>query len=109
MELFLLLVVLQLGSTKLLAREGMKPSKCWVIQDGGLSRSPQLTIMTNSCHFCNLSLVKKHHACSMQLLDDTQEQGQANRTDHPDNSQGYTNVDEPKCVTIAGEQPSEIG
>ncbi|PPD75840.1 hypothetical protein GOBAR_DD27227 [Gossypium barbadense] len=40
--------------------------KCWDIEEGGLSRTPSLTIRTNSYHFCKLSLVKKPVANTKQ-------------------------------------------
>lgn len=32
--------------------------KCWEVEEAGLSRKPLVTLMTNSYHFCKLSLVK---------------------------------------------------
>lgn len=32
--------------------------KCWVIEEGGLSRNPLITFRTSAYHFCKLSLVK---------------------------------------------------
>ncbi|EXC04185.1 Guanine nucleotide-binding protein subunit beta-like protein 1-like protein [Morus notabilis] len=107
-----------IGNDKIISQGRDGTVKCWNIEDGDLSRSPLVTIKTNSYHFCKLSLVKKPHACSTQVtehkddqrmevretsnaetLDDTRGHGQENRDMH---------VEELKYVTIAGERPSEV-
>ncbi|KAH1057967.1 hypothetical protein J1N35_036032 [Gossypium stocksii] len=98
--------------------------KCWDIEEGGLSRTPSLTIRTNSYHFCKLSLVKKPVANTKQgdgtidieLSNDSrgeiaknQEEGSNSFEDH---LQGglieETSVEGLKYVAMAGEQSSEI-
>ncbi|TYG63163.1 hypothetical protein ES288_D06G006500v1 [Gossypium darwinii] len=98
--------------------------KCWDIEEGGLSRTPSLTIRTNSYHFCKLSLVKKPVANTKQgdgtidieLSNDSrgeiaknQEEGSNSFEDH---LQGglieETSVEGLKYVAMAGEQSSEV-
>ncbi|GMI96841.1 TANMEI, EMBRYO DEFECTIVE 2757, ALUMINUM TOLERANT 2, DECREASED SIZE EXCLUSION LIMIT 1 [Hibiscus trionum] len=113
-----------LGTNKVISQGRDGTVKCWDIEEGGLSRTPSLTITTSSYHFCKLSLVKKPIANTKQgnetddieLPSDSrgkmakdQEKG-SNTSEDP--FQGglteETSVEGLKYVAIAGEQSSEI-
>ncbi|KAF3446744.1 hypothetical protein FNV43_RR11924 [Rhamnella rubrinervis] len=117
-----------IGTNKVISQGRDGTVKCWDIEDGGLSnsRSPSLTINTNSYHFCKLSLVKKHYNCSTQvqrlkhdneiaagefshpeMMDDTRKNAQGNIIDHS-NTFEDVHVEEPKYVAIAGEQSFQV-
>lgn len=106
-----------IGPDKVMSQGRDGTVKCWNIEDVGLSRSPLVTIKTNSYHFCKLSLVKKPHACSTQVTEQsvdprinvrqTSTAGTLDDIEGP--GQEKQDVEEqPKYVTIAGEQPSEV-
>ncbi|KAL5557927.1 hypothetical protein UlMin_034138 [Ulmus minor] len=115
-----------MGINKVISQGRDGTVKFWDIEDGGLSRSPSLTIKTNSYHFCKLSLVKKAHVDSTlqeskyhhrmedretadaETPDDTPEKTQENETDDSISREGDTLIEEPKCVALAGEQSSEV-
>ncbi|KAI5353758.1 PREDICTED: guanine nucleotide-binding [Prunus dulcis] len=118
-----------IGANKVISQGRDGTVKCWDIEDGGLSRTPSVTIKTNSYHFCKLSLVKRPHSSSKRVYGTTHNDSDETRvtenadTDALDNSrekfQEYlpeqsstfeenTQVEGSKCVAVAGEQPSEV-
>ncbi|KAE8729045.1 Protein DECREASED SIZE EXCLUSION LIMIT 1 [Hibiscus syriacus] len=114
-----------LGNNKVISQGRDGTVKCWDIEEGGISRTPSLTIRTNSYHFCKLSLVKKPIANTKQGNDETvnielpndstgkmakdQEEG-SNTFENPlqVGLTEETSVEELKYVAIAGEQSSEV-
>ncbi|ONI32493.1 hypothetical protein PRUPE_1G369900 [Prunus persica] len=103
--------------------------KCWDIEDGGLSRTPSVTIKTNSYHFCKLSLVKRPHSSSKRVygtthndsdeirvrenadadaLDNSREKFQEYLPEQSSTFEENTQVEGSKYVAVAGEQPSEV-
>ncbi|XP_065874349.1 protein DECREASED SIZE EXCLUSION LIMIT 1 [Euphorbia lathyris] len=83
------------GNDKVISQGRDGTVKLWDIQEGGLSRLPEITIETNSYHFCKLSLVKKPKAGIGQ------DEGSST-------SEENNHIEGPKCVAIAGEQSSEV-
>ncbi|KAK8584384.1 hypothetical protein V6N12_068628 [Hibiscus sabdariffa] len=113
-----------LGTNKVISQGRDGTVKCWDIEEGGLSRTPSLTIMTNSYHFCKLSLVKKP-------ITNIKQENETTDIEFPCDSRGKTAKDQEKCsntskdpiqgglteessveglkyVAMAGEQSSEV-
>ncbi|XP_048332401.2 protein DECREASED SIZE EXCLUSION LIMIT 1 [Ziziphus jujuba] len=118
-----------IGPNKVISQGRDGTVKCWDIEDGGISnsRSPSVTIETNSYHFCKLSLVKKPYACSArvqglshdceietaeikhgEVQDDTSKSAQGSLIDHSSNFEGDIHAEEPNYVAIAGEQSFQV-
>ncbi|CAL8995608.1 unnamed protein product [Prunus brigantina] len=118
-----------IGANKVISQGRDGTVKCWDIEDGGLSRTPSVTIKTNSYHFCKLSLVKRPHSSSERVygtthndsdetrvrenadadtLDDSREKFQEYLPEQSSTFEENTQVEGSKYVAVAGEQPSEV-
>ncbi|CAL2233159.1 unnamed protein product [Prunus armeniaca] len=118
-----------IGANKVISQGRDGTVKCWDIEDGGLSRTPSVTIKTNSYHFCKLSLVKRPHSSSKRVywtthndsdetrvrenadadtLDDSREKFQEYLPEQSSTFEENTQVEGSKYVAVAGEQPSEV-
>lgn len=114
-----------LGRDKVISQGRDGTVKCWDIADGSLSRTPSLTIQTNSYHFCKLSLVKKSNLRQSQwlkknhdseasetsdanTLSNSERKGQADAVENSDSFEDDHQVEGPKYMAIAGKQPSEV-
>ncbi|KAL6207488.1 hypothetical protein ACLB2K_018446 [Fragaria x ananassa] len=115
-----------IGVDKVISQGRDGTVKCWDIGDGGLSRTPSVTIKTNAYHFCKLSLVKKPHCSSTQVdgrklydgderestggetLDDSEEKVQGYLSEQSRTDEENTEVGGSKYIAIAGEEPSEV-
>ncbi|XP_021759844.1 protein DECREASED SIZE EXCLUSION LIMIT 1-like isoform X1 [Chenopodium quinoa] len=112
-----------IGGDKVLSQGRDGTIKLWDFENGGLSRTPSVTISTNSYHFCKLSLVgkpavklkptepsikEKDVDCSgdmdANLLCDSTKKTVENQPEHSDDMQ----IEGPKYVAVAGEQPSQV-
>ncbi|WCJ31085.1 Transducin/WD40 repeat-like superfamily protein [Euphorbia peplus] len=112
------------GTDKVISQGRDGTVKLWDIQQGGLSRLPEITIETNSYHFCKLSLVKKPKASTREDEGSTHQHekeaidtgtGNTNREGNEKDSatcsstsEENDNIEGPKCVAIAGEQSHEV-
>lgn len=118
-----------IGSNKVISQGRDGTVKYWDIVDGSLSRTPSLTIQTNSYHFCKLSLVKKPSSCLSQgegagikqgydtgiteianaeTSDDGSKLSRGSPVESSSTVEDNAQVEGPKYVVIAGEQPSEV-
>ncbi|ONI32490.1 hypothetical protein PRUPE_1G369900 [Prunus persica] len=118
-----------IGANKVISQGRDGTVKCWDIEDGGLSRTPSVTIKTNSYHFCKLSLVKRPHSSSKRVygtthndsdeirvrenadadaLDNSREKFQEYLPEQSSTFEENTQVEGSKYVAVAGEQPSEV-
>ncbi|KAL7261822.1 hypothetical protein ACSBR1_000259 [Camellia fascicularis] len=115
-----------IGSDKVVSQGRDGTVKYWDFADGSLSRIPSLTIQTNSYHFCKLSLVKKpsclrqvkglkhcHDLEVMETVDadtlvDSKRMAQGSLEKSSRTLEDDAQVEGPKYVAIAGEQPSEV-
>ncbi|XWS20996.1 hypothetical protein CRYUN_Cryun30bG0017000 [Craigia yunnanensis] len=113
-----------LGTNKVVSQGRDGTVKCWDIEEGGLSRTPSLTIRTNAYHFCKLSLVKKPVANAKQGKEtvdieisndsrgktaENQLEGSKTFEDHlQDVLTEETYVEGLQYVAMAGEQSSEV-
>ncbi|GMH06836.1 hypothetical protein Nepgr_008676 [Nepenthes gracilis] len=112
-----------IGDNKILSQGKDGTVRCWDIEDGGLSRSPSLTIRRNTYNFCKLSLVKsssacmkqaemyEHHAESSQTfetesLDDSREK--TNSQSESSRREDYRHAEGQKYIAVAGEPSSEV-
>ncbi|XP_058220715.1 protein DECREASED SIZE EXCLUSION LIMIT 1 [Rhododendron vialii] len=115
-----------IGSNKVISQGRDGTVKYWDIVEGSLSRTPSLTLHTNSYHFCKLSLVKKPSSCLRQgegikqgydskireiakaeALDDSSRMSQGSSVESSSTLEDV-HVEGPKYVAMAGEQPSEV-
>ncbi|KAK3006082.1 hypothetical protein RJ639_015626 [Escallonia herrerae] len=119
-----------IGDNKVVSQGRDGTVKCWDLEEGGLSRTPSLTIKTNAYHFCKMSLVKKPYASARQAeglkIPRAVEVGETTDT-IPNESGGRVQgsptdsfctieeersesacVDGQNYVAISGEQPSEV-
>ncbi|KAI7983773.1 Protein DECREASED SIZE EXCLUSION LIMIT 1 [Camellia lanceoleosa] len=114
-----------IGSNKVVSQGRDGTVKYWDFADGSLSRIPSLTIQTNSYHFCKLSLVKKpsclrqveglKHCHDLEVMetadadtqDDSKRMAQGSLEQSSSTLEDDAQVEGPKYVAIAGEQPSE--
>ncbi|XP_052201608.1 protein DECREASED SIZE EXCLUSION LIMIT 1 isoform X2 [Diospyros lotus] len=106
-----------IGNNKVVSQGRDGTVKYWDIADGTLPRIPLLTIQTNSYHFCKLSLMKKPTSCVEQgegfkYLVDSGVREDAN-AETPDDGKRMAEINDPqvegpKYVAMAGEQPSEV-
>ncbi|XP_040364557.1 LOW QUALITY PROTEIN: protein DECREASED SIZE EXCLUSION LIMIT 1 [Rosa chinensis] len=119
-----------IGADKVINQGRDGTVKCWDIRDGGLSRTPSVTIPTNAYHFCKLSLVKRPHYCSTKVDGPKHHDGGERETtgadtldDNEENVQGYLSEQSrtnegllrlvvcfggSKYIAIAREQSSEV-
>ncbi|XP_021848959.1 protein DECREASED SIZE EXCLUSION LIMIT 1 isoform X2 [Spinacia oleracea] len=109
-----------LGNGKVLSQGRDGTIKLWDIENGGLSRTPSVTISTNSYHFCKLSLVKNPVNEVKPAETSVQEQhvdcgGDVDSTVKTAKTVEYqpenlddVQIEEPKYVAVAGEQPSQV-
>ncbi|KAH9626551.1 hypothetical protein KSS87_005531 [Heliosperma pusillum] len=116
-----------LGDNKIVSQGRDGTVKLWDIENGGLCRTPLVTIRTNTYHFCKLSLVKnpaertKEAGMSMQekhsdLKQDTGEDrlhdSGANASEYkPGQSSGpkdSAETESQKYIAISGEQSSQV-
>ncbi|XVE69787.1 hypothetical protein DITRI_Ditri10aG0019100 [Diplodiscus trichospermus] len=113
-----------LGTNKVVSQGRDGTVKCWDIEEGGLSRTPSLTIRTNSYHFCKLSLVKKPIANAkkgketvhLEISEDSRGKTTENQVEGSDTFEDHlqgglteeTHVEGLKYVAMAGEQSSEV-
>ncbi|XVF15791.1 hypothetical protein REPUB_Repub09cG0187000 [Reevesia pubescens] len=113
-----------LGTNKVISQGRDGTVKCWDIEEGGLSRTPSLTIKTNTYHFCKLSLVKTPIANAKQVMetvdieisDDSRGKTVEDKVEgsntFDDHLQGglteVTHFEGLNYVAMAGEQSSEV-
>ncbi|KAF3633114.1 Protein DECREASED SIZE EXCLUSION LIMIT 1, partial [Capsicum annuum] len=104
-----------LGDNKVISQGRDGTVKCWDFEGGGLSRTPLLTIKTNSYHFCKLSIAKspseavKHDDREVkEIVDDMQREEQGDQHTNSTRSKGKELSEGPKYVAIAGEQSSMV-
>ncbi|XVF63751.1 hypothetical protein PTKIN_Ptkin09bG0111600 [Pterospermum kingtungense] len=113
-----------LGNNKVVSQGRDGTVKCWDIEEGGLSRTPSLTIRTNAYHFCKLSLVKKpvtnvmqgKETVDIEISDDSRGKTAESQVEGSDTIEDHlqggltekTHVQGLKYVAMAGEQSSEV-
>lgn len=100
-----------LGRDKVISQGRDGTVKYWDFGDGTLSRTPSITIQTNSYHFCKLSLVKKSCLKERQSLMNHHDDECAENADAEKKSDSFeddSQVEGPKYVAIAGNQPSQV-
>lgn len=104
-----------LGDNKVISQGRDGSLKCWDFGEGGLSRTPLLTIKTNAYHFCKLSIAKSPSEALEtddleinKIVDDTQRGEQGDQPTNFTKSKGNELSEGPKYVAIAGERSSVV-
>ncbi|XP_015058483.1 protein DECREASED SIZE EXCLUSION LIMIT 1 [Solanum pennellii] len=104
-----------LGDNKVISQGRDGSVKCWEFGEGGLSRTPLLTIKTNAYHFCKLSIAKSPSETLEtddleinKIVDDMQRGEQGDPLTDSTISKGKELSEGPKYVAIAGEQSSVV-
>ncbi|XP_015166715.1 protein DECREASED SIZE EXCLUSION LIMIT 1 isoform X2 [Solanum tuberosum] len=104
-----------LGDNKVISQGRDGSVKCWEFGEGGLSRTPLLTIKTNAYHFCKLSIAKSPSEALEtddleinKIVDDMQRGEQGDQPTDSTISKGKELSEGPKYVAIAGEQSSVV-
>ncbi|XP_057251283.1 protein DECREASED SIZE EXCLUSION LIMIT 1 isoform X2 [Beta vulgaris subsp. vulgaris] len=97
--------------------------KLWDLENGGLSRTPSVTIKTNSYHFCKLSLVKKpiiqvkhvepsiqeqHVDCSWDVAAESLGDSSMKMPEYQPERSEDVQSEGPTYVAVAGEEPSQV-
>lgn len=111
-----------IGDEKVLSQGRDGTIKLWDFGNGGLSRTPSVTFGTNSYHFCKLSLVKKpiiqvkhvepsiqeqHVGCSGDVAANSLRDITL-KTEYQSKHSNDVQIEGPKYVAVAGEQPSQV-
>ncbi|XP_019262069.1 PREDICTED: protein DECREASED SIZE EXCLUSION LIMIT 1 isoform X3 [Nicotiana attenuata] len=104
-----------LGDNKVISQGRDGTVKCWDFGGGGLSRTPLLTIKTNSYHFCKLSIAKSPSEAMKiddlevnEIVDGMQREEQGDQPTDSTKFKGKELIEGPKYVAIAGEQASVV-
>lgn len=112
-----------IGDEKILSQGRDGTIKLWDFGNGGLSRTPSVTISTNSYHFCKMSLVKKpvtevkpvepyvqeqHVDCSRDVDANLWHNSTMDMPEYHLKQSDDVQIDGPKYVVVAGEQSSQV-
>ncbi|CAN4114813.1 unnamed protein product [Withania somnifera] len=104
-----------LGDNKVISQGRDGTVKCWDFGGGSLSRTPLLTIKSNSYHFCKLPIAKSPSEALKiddlefkEIVDDMQREDQGDQPTDSTKSKGKELSEGPRYVAIAREQSSVV-